>query len=123
MQRTKKPIKNVDRDHTPPPAPEPKKVKFRKIGGGSFRMANGKIIKPGQVFEAFPEQIPGAFRDVVVPLEPELEDPPVEVTPPGYEIVKSPEKGKWNVVNAQGKAINENPLSREDADVLVKELS
>ena len=47
-------------------------IRWRKEGGGSFRTKiNGKdrIIKPGETFRALPEEIPLAFRDVVVPLD------------------------------------------------------
>jgi len=51
-----------------------KKIRFRKMGGGSLRY-NGKIIKPREVFEAYPDEIPSVFMDVIVPLD-ELKDEP-----------------------------------------------
>jgi hypothetical protein len=47
------------------------KLKWRKVGGGSFRMASGRIIKPNEVFHARVEDIPAPFRDMVVQLEDE----------------------------------------------------
>jgi hypothetical protein len=44
------------------------KVRWKKVGGGSFRYSN-KIIKPGQTFWAFPSEIPKSFRDVVIALD------------------------------------------------------
>ncbi len=47
-------------------------AKFKKLGGGSFRLTTKKsgkvierIIKPGQIFVAALEDIPVAFRDMV----------------------------------------------------------
>lgn len=45
-----------------------KKIRFRKLGGGSLRMP-GRIIKPNQVFSAYPDEIPPGFRDVVKPVD------------------------------------------------------
>lgn len=46
-------------------------MKFRNTGG-IFRLREGKktrMIKHNQIFEANPEQIPKAFRDIIVPVE------------------------------------------------------
>jgi hypothetical protein len=52
-----------------PKSEEEKKLRmFRKIGGGSFQLGN-RIIKPGQTFEANPDDIPMAHRDVVIPVD------------------------------------------------------
>ena len=45
------------------------KVTFIKIGRGSFHF-NGTIIKPNQKFQAYPEEIPSAFRDLIKPVNP-----------------------------------------------------
>lgn len=42
------------------------KLRWIKRGGGSFRMGDGRIIKPNQKFLAALEEIPAGFRDVVV---------------------------------------------------------
>lgn len=47
------------------------KVRFQKLGGGSFRLP-GRIIKPNQFFWAYPEEIPQAFRDSVKPVDDKL---------------------------------------------------
>lgn len=44
------------------------KVRWLKTGGGSLRLKTGKIIKPNEKFSACPEEIPEAFRDIVVPI-------------------------------------------------------
>lgn len=109
-------------------------VRFKKIGGGSFRLGN-RIIKPGQVFMAFPSEIPKGFRDVVVaidtnfkfeakPVTKETPPPaPVIVTPPKYSIQP---RGKslylFDVVDAQGKVLNEKALKKEIAEKFVEDL-
>jgi len=49
--------------------PEPELLRWRKTGGGTFRMGNGKIIKPNQVFRAAVEDIPKAFQHMIIPLD------------------------------------------------------
>lgn len=110
-------------------------VRFKKIGGGSFRMGN-RIIKPGQVFMAFPSEIPKIFRDVVIAVdtnfkfdatkakkEIETPPPPVVVTPLKYSIQPH---GKslylYDVVDAQGKILNEKSLKKEIAEKFVEDL-
>jgi hypothetical protein len=44
-------------------------IQWRKTGGGTFRMGKGKIIKPGQTFNAPLSAIPKGFRDTVVPVD------------------------------------------------------
>jgi hypothetical protein len=117
-----------------------KKITFRKIGGGTFRLANGKIVKPNETFQAFPEDIPAGFKDVVKALEPLPDEEPIE-TVSNFELEKaeqpeekeSPEgddfelenreDGKWNVVKTTtGKPINESPLEKEEAETLMASL-
>ena len=49
---------------------EAKTISWKKLGGGSFRLATGRIIKPNQIFDATEAEIPKAFRDVVVSVKP-----------------------------------------------------
>lgn len=100
------------------------KIRWRKTGGGTFRMANGKIIKPNQVFEATVGEIPQAFRDVIIPLGdlPQDDSPPLaSVTTYKVEV----KTGGWfNVINAEtGKPMNEKGLRKEEAEKLLAELS
>jgi len=110
-------------------ADQSRKVRWRKVGGGSFRMANGKIIKPNQVFSAAPEEIPKGFRDVIVSLEDipaEQMDLPVEPKVPVEELytVRSRGIGWYDVVNTQtDKAMNERALRAAEAEALFKELT
>ena len=53
----------------------PGMVRYKKVGGGSFHAKIGGkigIIKPNEVFDARPEEIPEGFRDAVIPLDPAL---------------------------------------------------
>lgn len=110
-------------------APDPDApIRWRKLAGsGTFRMP-GKIVKPGQVFTARPSQIPKVFRDTIKPLAPmlEKEEKPV-VSATDYRMEFWSEDGDvafYNVVQvASGKAINESPLPKAEAEKLMKELS
>ena len=108
---------------------ESKVIRWKKIGGGSLRLKiNGKntIIKPEQRFRATEEEIPEAFRDVIIPqqeipgkvpaIQIKAEDPVYTVKPRG--------KGGWfDVVDADGKALNEKALKEETAKKLVQDLA
>lgn len=98
------------------------KIRWKKMGGGSFRLFSGKIIKPGQVFRANEEEIPVSFRDVVTPLD---DLPPEEkaaaLEPQVYEILHKG-AGRWVVLNPEGKIINDGYLTREEALKLKDEL-
>jgi hypothetical protein len=116
------------------PEPEdntPKPNRYKKVGGGSFRMGN-KIIKPGQIFVAFPNDIPKAFRDMVVLVSgnvaweeekiKEIPVPPLKITKPVYEIKKREGSQWYDVYDLQGKKINEKGLTQEKAESLKKTL-
>lgn len=111
---------------------EAPKLKWKKVGGGDFRIGH-KIIKENEVFLATEAEVPKGFRDIIILLG----DAPVEtykapekVVKPVYELVptEAPENAEnkdvkyFNVVNASGKAINQNPLTEEAATQLVKDL-
>lgn len=98
------------------------KIKWKKLGGGSFRMASGRIIKQNQVFEATEAEIPKGFRDVIVPVDPIPEPPALEVVPGGYQV-RSRGPGWYDVVDAQGKVVNEGALRQADAQKLLEDLS
>jgi len=113
-----------------------KKIKWKKIGRGSFRFGN-KIIKPGQEFFASEDDIPDAFRDVIIPLEGKEESKEVDFreAKKGEDDVGVSNKGKskfetkhrtgawYDVINSvTGKRVNEKALSKENAEKLVKSL-
>jgi len=103
-------------------------IRWRKAAGsGTFRLP-GKIVKPGQVFTARRSEVPKAFRDSIKALDPmlEKEEKPV-VSATDYRMDFWSEDGDvalYNVVQAaSGKAMNESPLPKADAEKLLKDLS
>lgn len=127
------------------------KNKYKKVGGGTFRLRSGKIIKPGQTFFAHKHDIPEAFLLTLTLLEegkpvktekPKKEEPVLDETkkdepkeeekldetknddPPKvtYEIEKIT-IGWYNVVDSDGKVMNEKKLRKVAADALVESLS
>lgn len=107
------------------------KPRWKKVGGGSLRLG-GKIIKPGQIFTALPSEIPTAFRDVVVALDGNVvwdeqkikEVIPIKVTKPIFTMQPH---GKslflFDVVDGQGKVLNEKSLKKDVAEKLIEDLS
>lgn len=107
--------------------PNDGKIRYKKLGGGSFRL-HGKIIKPGQVFLARPNEIPKAFKDVLVPQEPlpeniSVEEQIVKASLPEYSLQERNRKGWFDIVNKDGKKLNEKALKEEEANQLLKDLS
>ena len=100
---------------------EGKKILWKKIGKGSHRIGN-KIIKPGQTFYAYPDQISETMRTFIVPLD---ELPAEEIVVPIESFYKLQERGKgwFDIVDSKGKVINENALRREAALKFIQSLS
>ena len=107
-----------------------KVIKWKKVGGGSLRFS-GRIIKPGQIFKAKASEIPEGFRDVVIPLEsipgdttapgaPVIDAKPVEVE---YKLKSRGSGGWFDVVDLNGKVLNEKALKKDVAEKLVKDLA
>lgn len=110
---------------------KPGEIRWRKDGGGSFYMRkNGKvkIIKPGQIFLASPDDIPEAFRDVVVPVEGEelktlqKKDAKAAKKATVYSL-KHKGGGKYIVEDGEEKQINEGTLTKKEAEELIETLS
>jgi len=90
-----------------------KLIRWKKVGGGSFRMGN-QIIKPGQVFSARLIDIPEGSRDIIVPVDKLPADikEDIKAVDAAYSIKHR--SGKWyDVVNTNGKVINEKANSTE----------
>lgn len=111
---------------------EEEKVRWKKLGGGSFRMGN-KIIKPGETFWAFPSEIPKPFRDVVVALDATVvfekekaKEKKLEEQIKGNKsafTIKKREGSQWfDVFDSQEKKINEKGLSEEKANKFKEDL-
>lgn len=104
-------------------------VTLKKIGGGALRIGN-RIIKPGQVFQTTWDKIPAAFRNVlqiVDGVQPQATPAPERVknvVAPVYTIqpVSEEEGSLVNIVDQNGKVINDEPLEAEEAQLLVEKL-
>ena len=97
----------------------PKPIRWKKIGNGSF-ILNNRYIKPGQTFMATVEEIPKAFRDVVVPVEGLPEDKLLSAKKSSnYTLVEIEGTNTWNIVDSQGKIFNEKPMARLEAEKLL----
>ena len=83
-------------------------------------MASGRIIKPNQVFRAEDHEIPKNFRHLLVLVD--KEDPPLEIPVSSYSV-ESGSPGWYNVVDGQGKTVNEKQLRQAEAQELVESLS
>lgn len=105
-------------------------VRWVKTGGGSFTAFIGgrkRIIKQNQQFTAKLEDIPEAFRDTVVPVDgaelkvAEAAEEPVNVVKLEYTI--SPRGGNWfDVLDSNGKQVNEKSLRKDAAEELISSL-
>jgi len=94
--------------------------------GSSFRMGKGKIIKRNQRFSATIDEIPKAFRDTIIPVNPE-ELKSVEAIPDAKVLemdytVKHVNSGWYNVLDSNGKVMNEAKLRKEQAEELLESL-
>lgn len=121
---------------------------FKKKGGGSHRFPN-RIIKSGQAFWCYPDAISDAFKDTVV--ETAADYKAVVISDTGslpkakpakkakqddivkFEMVKAKDeegnpikKGNsnlYNIVDGDGKAMNDAPLRKGKAAELLETLS
>lgn len=110
MKRTK------GKTAAPPP---PGAIQWRNKGG-TFRMP-GKIIKPNQTFWAKEHEVPQAFRDVIIPVNPIPESSGVTVATAGYRL-REKSAGLFDIVDGQGKILNEKALPKEEAQVILDKL-
>ncbi len=102
----------------------PGMIRWIKKGGGSF-VLNNRHIKQGQIFDARLEDIPEAFRDVVVQLDKEVKETlpvvPVQSLKVEY-FVKYRGSGYYNVVDSNDKIQNEKALRKDAAEALIVSL-
>lgn len=108
--------------------PKEGQVKFHKEGGGAFAVTidgRRRIIKPGQSFYAHPDEIPAAFRDVVVPVDKSkleaIEGGTFNALDLDY-YAKHHGGGKWAVYNSNDDKQNDEWLSKDEAKALVESL-
>ena len=99
--------------------PEP--IKWKNIGK-SFRTRGGRIIKPNQVFEVLESEIPQAFRDILVPVEPIPAEPVLKVSGSGYQL-RHRGNNWYDILDAQGKVVNEKALRQDEARKMLEALA
>lgn len=104
---------------------ETTKLRWKKLGGGSLRW-NNQIIKPGQVFEASLEDLPKAFLESLQCLEPEKKATLVtslekekQIPEVLYKLKKIKGSDLYNLINAENKALNEEPLTLDAAEKML----
>lgn len=104
---------------------EDREIWWRKTGGGTHRLKREgkplKIIKSNQKFKARPSEIPESFRDIIIPLEDLPEEKPLPITPPGY-TPKYKGSGWYDVVDGDGKVMNEKSLRKDEMEKLIESL-
>jgi hypothetical protein len=103
------------------------KIRYKKIGGGSLRM-HRKIIKPGEIFMAYPADIKEGWKNVVVPLDTvPVSEAKKEVVNPKVTAYKLQPRGKsklwFDVVGPNGKILNDKALKKVTANQLINDLS
>jgi len=94
---------------------------FIKLGTGSLRY-QGKIIKPGQHFMADPKLLPSAFMDVIQPVEKGVPPQREEAPKSKFTAVSHSSGGWYDVVDENGKVVNEKALRHQAALDLIKSL-
>lgn len=99
----------------------PKPIRWKKIGSGGF-LFNNRYIKPGQTFTATVEEIPLAFRDVIVPVDKLPEDPFTKLKKVSNYTLMQTEEGLWNIVDKQGKIFNDAPMEKNEAEKVLNVL-
>lgn len=112
-----------------PDHPEEPTVRWRNIGGTHYLKYTDKkgrprhkVIKMNQTFSAKPSEIKQAFRDKLVPVEKLPPEPKIEFVPGGYKLEPADEEGAFNIVNSQGKKINESSLTEEKANMILQSM-
>jgi len=108
---------------------EPEKFRWKVNNEAGFHgTLAGKphIYKPGEIFIATEEEVPIAFRDIIIKvdiLSIQAQEKPIPGFVGAWELKESETvKGDWFVVNGKGKSINEKPLSKEKAELMLKDM-
>ncbi len=131
MERTKKasaPVEAVQETVVTPRKVEKvaqgeKKVRWTN-NGGVFYMKDGRVIQREETFMARPSEVPKAFRDIIKPMEPIVEQEPfVEAVDSAFTLRARPGgSGLFDIVAGGGKVINERPLTEDDAKEIMAKL-
>lgn len=100
--------------------------KYRVISPRAYYWGK-RIMKPGQVFSAFEKDLPEELKLMIVEVDvaPPVIQPEVQEAPPHvitYRIKERKGGAYYDVVDSNGKKVNEKQLSKEEADELIKKL-
>lgn len=112
-----------------PPVNEGARVREPQIEwinkGGKFLTADKRVIQRNQKFFAPVSQIPLAFRDVIKPVNPLPKEEEEYLTPVTgeYKIQRNDKNGLFDIVDPQGKVVNEKSLTEEAAKDLLSKLN
>jgi len=95
-------------------------LRWKKLSG-SLRLPN-RIIKQNEIFLARRSELPKAFMSTIMLLD----ETPVSakrkvIKTPVYSLSKR-DDGFFNIVDSNGKVLNENPLKEDAAKVLLENL-
>jgi hypothetical protein len=120
----------MERTKSTEPAIRPDgKIRWKKEGRGVFRLKN-HIYRPGEIFWARPDEISPQFRDLIKPVDVEAEtilaSAPVKeelVIKPAYSKVKRESSNFWDILDGEGKQVNEKALREEQADEYLESLA
>jgi hypothetical protein len=103
-----------------------RKLRWKKMGGGSLRGIPGyPIVKPGQEFEAYLDDISPRFLTSLKCLDSELlaEQVGKRETPAPKEILYTASQNKkvkdaWDVLKPDGTPINDISMTKDEAEKL-----
>jgi hypothetical protein len=98
------------------------KIRFENIGG-THRTADGTVIKHGEILVAYPGEIPPSFMDKFKPLDdlPVVAESSLEVVKQIYSL-KDRSAGWFDIIDGNGKRVNEKPMIKADAEAVLAKL-
>ena len=99
------------------------KIRWKNTGRGNLTLADRRVIRAGEIFVAAESEISKAFRDVIKPVDPipVVAEPVIVAAKITYEL-KHRGAGWWDVVNQNGKVVNEKAMKKADAEEMKNSL-
>lgn len=94
--------------------------------GGPFYMKDGVRIPNGEIFFAHPNDVPKAFRDTIVPVDPNAlsnASPIEDAVNPTYSIKQRGASSNYDIFDGQGKRLNDKNLTQEEAQELLDRMN